>query len=159
MEQTKPVDSPDRSWVIVTFTTIVFVSIIYMVVAFFRMDRVAEQTVDRYWSIQAMECSDRATEPVLVFSQDKNTEPEFALRYSRGLYEHLTNQKSESIPVDRKLFGYLQEWDYGVILVTSVAQKRIRDSWRIIEEHLTDCSFHIDDEIAKAATSTRIRMR
>ncbi len=147
------------TWILGTFTAVAVITFLYTVHTFFRLDRVSEETVKRYWSIQAMDCVEQESQPVFVFHEEKNADLDFALRFSRTLYDHLSKKSSDTVRVNRKLIGYLPEWDYGLVVVKSVAGRRVLDGWRIPSDQQTECAFRPDETIKKATLTTKIQLR
>ncbi len=147
---------------ILTILTITLMGgFLYMVVTFFRLDHVETDTVDRFWNLKAMECANEAAIPVIAFSSNDNNddEPDFSLRFSRSLYNHLNKQGSGAIKVSRKVIGYLPEWDYGIIIVKAVAGKRVKESSRILSDQNANCRFRNDETMKDNILQTKIHLR
>jgi len=142
-----------------TFILIVVISVFYMANTFYRTHQVIEQTEDYFWNIQAMRCSYQQAQPVFAFSETEHSEPAFVLRFSKGLNAHFTQQKTTTLPVKSEVFGYLWEWDYGRVVVKSIAGKRVRDSWRISKVHQQHCTIYVDEEVKNRALATVTRLR
>ncbi len=144
---------------LITFMVIAKVSYVYMVVTFFRMDWVEYDTVERSWSVEAMECVSEPARAVIVFYEDTSSDPDFPLRFTRALYNHLSSQPQRAVSINRKVIGYLPEWNYGIFIPRSVAGRSVNDGWIIPKDAYDGCSFLADANVTKQALSTKVRMR
>ncbi len=158
MKHPRTVSSRRMGWILGLLVFICVSLLLYTVWAFFRMDQVNDERLERFWSVQVMACAEADLEPVLAFSSEKNGNIDFLLRYSRSLLEHLKKQPDGKITVNRRLAGYLTVWDTGVTAIQAVAGKKVLDSWLLPNSSLHDCSVRIDEKAQQKLLLKRIKM-
>jgi len=132
---------------------------LYMVSAFFRTDRVWDETFHMSWAVQAMDCKSVKRIPVLVFRENKNVTPEFALYFPPALYAKLKPFENQLVKVKKRYAGYLREWNWGLIEFKSVEGHKVQAGWRVPQEQLVDCVFYDDERIQDEVVTSRKRMR
>ena len=81
------------------------------------------------------------------------------IRYSNAMFEHLTKQSLHELPVKRKLVGYLREWDYGTIILQSIAGQVVDKRTLLLGLQHVDCEFNKNVKAVNTDTDTRRKMR
>ncbi len=132
---------------------------IYMVSAFFRTDRVWDETFHMSWAVQAMDCKSAKRLPVLVFRDDDNITPEFVLYFSPSFYAKLRPFESQLVNVKKRYVGYLKEWNWGLIEFKSVEGHKVQKGWRVPQEQLESCVLYDDERVKDEVVTSRKRMR
>lgn len=132
---------------------------VYMVSAFFRADRVWDETFHMFWAVQAMDCKSVKRVPVLVFRENENVAPEFVLYFPRALYVKLKPFENQLVKVKKRYVGYLKEWDWGLIEFKSVEGHKVQEGWRVPQEQRVNCVLYDDERVQDEVVIPRKRMR
>jgi len=131
----------------------------YMIVCFFRLEWVRYDTVERSWQVETMHCENQEPIPVIHLYMKPDAQPDIPIRYSSAMFEHLNQQSQNDLPVKRKLIGYLREWDYGTIILQSIAGRYVDKRTIIFEHQYQDCEYKKSDNVKKTSVDTRRKMR
>jgi len=143
---------------VITVMVLLKLSYIYMVVTFFRLDWVEQETIQRTWKVEAMECEEYPNRAVILF-YDSDQDADFPLYFSRGLHNFLEGQPSELISINREVVGRLPEWGYGLYFPKSIAGKKISSNWIVPQSEYDACNYTNNPEIIKKETNVRLRLR
>ena len=155
----KSVETDRSGKIIASIGAIAMFIFSYMIICFFRLDWTRYDTVERSWQVETMLCEKKMPTAVIRLYKKSNPEPDMMIQYSNAMFEHLTKQSLHVLPVERKLVGYLREWDYGTIIPQSIAGQTVDKRRLLLGLHQVDCEFNKSEKTIKTSTDTRRKMR
>lgn len=155
----KEIDSERMVKIITISGSIAMLIFLYMVTTFFRLEWVRYDVVDRNWKVESMLCENLPTTLTLRLYKKNTTEADFTIHFSEAMFIHLGQQPEKTVAVARKLTGYLREWDYGIIMPLTIAEKEVAKQAYISRQQSQNCNFQVVDKTSQKVTDTRRKMR
>lgn len=126
---------------------------LYFINVSYRMEGIgSSKTVhEEYsWKWISVACQGQAPELAFGLYEEGNARPEHVIRAVDLLLERFDLIPGQSVDVGMLSIGYIAEWDYGTLIVRSVADLTIHESWIFSEEELETCLFDLNVESARS---------